>query len=459
MRGRILVVDDEKLIRWNIMEKLNQLGFITEEAGTVAEAKQIINKKIIDLAIVDLRLPDGDGMNILKDITIKQPGVPILIITAYSSVSNAVEAMKNGAFDYISKPFEIEELILRVERAIEQLHLRNSFQVGLQQSKRIFNLDHIIGKSPKIQEVKQIIKKVAESPSTTILLLGESGTGKDIAARVIHYESERAAYPFMNITCTALPENLLESELFGYEPGSFTGADHLKKGLFELANYGTVFMDEIGDVPLSVQSKILRVLEEKTFKRIGGTVDIQVDVRVIVATNKDLEEMVHTGTFREDLFYRLNVVPIVLPPLRERYGDIPLLAEHFLNLFNKEFRRNRKIFSNEAMEKLLSYHWPGNIRELRNVIERAVLLGKDDTIQADEIILGRVSFGGVRTTNNEIVLLPPSGCPLEDVEKSLIRQALERTNWNLTRAGALLNISRDQVRYKAEKYGLRQEKI
>jgi len=387
MRGRILVVDDEKLIRWNIMEKLNQLGFITEEAGTVAEAKQIINKKIIDLAIVDLRLPDGDGMNILKDITIKQPGVPILIITAYSSVSNAVEAMKNGAFDYISKPFEIEELILRVERAIEQLHLRNSFQVGLQQSKRIFNLDHIIGKSPKIQEVKQIIKKVAESPSTTILLLGESGTGKDIAARVIHYESERAAYPFMNITCTALPENLLESELFGYEPGSFTGADHLKKGLFELANYGTVFMDEIGDVPLSVQSKILRVLEEKTFKRIGGTVDIQVDVRVIVATNKDLEEMVHTGTFREDLFYRLNVVPIVLPPLRERYGDIPLLAEHFLNLFNKEFRRNRKIFSNEAMEKLLSYHWPGNIRELRNVIERAVLLGKDDTIQADEIIL------------------------------------------------------------------------
>ncbi|HOV33964.1 MAG TPA: sigma-54 dependent transcriptional regulator, partial [Candidatus Hydrogenedens sp.] len=447
---------DEKLIRWNIIEKLSQLGFITEEAGTVAEAKQIIYKKIIDLAIVDLRLPDGDGMNILKDITMKQPGVPILIITAYSSVSNAVEAMKNGAFDYISKPFEIEELILRVERAIEQLHLRNSFQVGLQQSKRIFNLDHIIGRSPKIQEVKQIIKKVAESPSTTILLLGESGTGKDIAAHVIHYESERATYPFMNITCTALPENLLESELFGYEPGSFTGADHLKKGLFELANYGTVFMDEIGDVPLSVQSKILRVLEEKTFKRIGGTVDIQVDVRVIVATNKDLEEMVRTGTFREDLFYRLNVVPIVLPPLRERYEDIPLLAEHFLNLFNKEFRRNRKEFSNEAMEKLFSYHWPGNIRELRNVIERAVLLGKDDTIQADEIILGRVSFGGVRTTSNEIFLLPPSGCPLEDVEKSLIRQALERTNWNLTRAGALLNISRDQVRYKAEKYGLRQ---
>lgn len=456
MRGRILVVDDEKLIRWNIIEKLNQLGFITEEAGTVAEAKQIIHKKIIDLAIVDLRLPDGDGMNILKDITIKQPGVPILIITAYSSVSNAVEAMRNGAFDYISKPFEIEELVLRVERAIEQLHLRNSFQVGLQQSKRIFNLDHIIGRSPKIQEVKQIIKKVAESPSTTILLLGESGTGKDIAARVIHYESERAAYPFMNITCTALPENLLESELFGYEPGSFTGADHLKKGLFELANYGTVFMDEIGDMPLSVQSKILRVLEEKTFKRIGGTVDIQVDVRVIVATNKDLEEMVHTGTFREDLFYRLNVVPIVLPPLRERYEDIPLLAEHFLNMFNKEFRRNRNEFSNEAMEKLLSYHWPGNIRELRNVIERAVLLGKDDIIQADEIILGRVSFGGVRTTSNELVLLPPSGCPLEDVEKSLIRQALERTNWNLTRAGALLNISRDQVRYKAEKYGLKQ---
>jgi len=457
MQGRILVVDDEKLIRWNIIEKLNQMGFITEEAGNVAEAKQIVHKKMLDLAIVDLRLPDGEGMDILKEISIKQPGVPAIMITAYSSVSNAVEAMKNGAFDYISKPFEIDELMLRIQRAIEQSHLRNSIQVGLQQSKRIFNLSHIIGKSPKIQEVKQILKRVAESPSTTILLLGESGTGKDIAGRVIHYESERAIYPFMNITCTALPENLLESELFGYEQGSFTGADHLKKGLFELANYGTVFMDEIGDTPLSVQSKILRVLEEKAFKRIGGTADIYVDVRVIVATNKDLEEMVRAGTFREDLYYRLNVVPIVLPPLRERCEDIPLLAEHFLNLFNKEFRRNRKGFSDEAMSKLLSYHWPGNVRELRNVIERAVLLGKDEIIQGDEIILGRVSFGGVRTMNNEFVLLPPSGCSLDDVEKSLIRQALERTNWNLTRAGALLNITRDQVRYKAEKYGLKPE--
>ncbi|HOK08618.1 MAG TPA: sigma-54 dependent transcriptional regulator [Candidatus Hydrogenedens sp.] len=457
MPGRILVVDDERLIRWNIIEKLNHLGFITEEAGNVAEAKQIIHKKMLDLAIVDLRLPDGDGMDILKYIGNTQPGVPIIMITAYSSVSNAVEAMKNGAYDYISKPFEIDELILRIQRAIEQSHLRNSIQAGLQQNKRIFNLDHIIGKSPKICEIKHILKKVAESPSTTILLLGESGTGKDIAARVIHYESERAIYPFMNITCTALPETLLESELFGYERGAFTGADHTKKGLFELANNGTVFMDEIGDIPLSIQSKILRILEEKAFKRIGGTTDIYVDVRVIVATNKNLEEMVQNGTFREDLYYRLNVVPIVLPPLRERYEDIPLLAEHFLELFNKEFKRKRKGFSKEAINKLLSYHWPGNVRELRNVIERAVLLGKDEIIQSDEIILGRVSFGGVKTTSDDIAQLPPSGCSLEEVEKSLIRQALERTNWNLTRAGALLNITRDQVRYKAEKYGLRQE--
>lgn len=456
-QGRVLVVDDEKLIRWNIAERLNKVGFITEEAGNVAEAKQILQKKGIDLAIVDLRLPDGDGMDLLREITSKQPGVPVIVITAYSSIPNAIEAMKTGAYDYLSKPFELDELMLRVERAIEQIRLRNSIQVGLIQSKRIFNINHIIGISPKIQEVKQILKKVAESPSTTILLLGESGTGKDIAARVIHYESERAAFPFMNITCTALPETLLESELFGFEQGAFTGAEHLKKGLFELANHGTVFMDEIGDMPLSIQAKVLRVLEEKSFKRIGGTVDIQVDVRVIVATNKNLEEMVRKGTFREDLYYRLNVVPIVLPPLRERPEDIPLLAEHFLKLFNQEFRRERKGFTHKAMEKLKSYHWPGNIRELRNVIERAVLLGKEDYVEEDEIILGRVTFGSARVNDKDIFLLPPAGCSLEEVEKSLVRQALERTNWNLTRAGALLNISRDQVRYKMEKYKLKEE--
>ncbi|MCX8065334.1 MAG: sigma-54 dependent transcriptional regulator [Candidatus Hydrogenedentes bacterium] len=456
MSGRVLVVEDEKLIRWNIVEKLHSMGFLTEEAGSVNEAKNIISKRALDIAIVDLRLPDGDGMDILKEIVSKQPGIPVLIITAYSSISNAVEAMKNGAFDYVSKPFEMDELIMRVQRAIEQSHLRNSFQIGLQQSKRIFNLEHIIGESSRIKEAKKLLKSVAESPSTTILLLGESGSGKDLAARVIHYESERAPYPFMNITCTALPESLLESELFGYEAGSFTGADRLKKGLFEIANRGTVFMDEIGDMPLSIQAKVLRILDEKTFKRIGGSVDIQVDVRVIAATNKNLEEMVKNGTFREDLFYRLNVIPIEIPPLRERAEDIPLLAEHFLNLFNKEFRRERKGFTPEAIRKLLSYHWPGNVRELRNVIERAVLLGKEDFIHEDEIILGRASLARGRSFSGaELFLLPPGGCSLEEVEKSLVKQALERTNWNLTRAGALLNISRDQVRYKIEKYGLK----
>lgn len=455
MTGRVLVVDDERLIRWSIIEKLHGLGFDTEEAGGVSEARNIINKRALDVAIVDLRLPDGDGMDILREIVSKQPGTPVIVITAYSSISNAVEAMKNGAFDYVSKPFEMDELLMRVQRAIEQSHLRNSFQIGFQQSKRIFNLDHIIGESPKIKEVKRLLKSVAESPSTTILLLGESGSGKDLAARVIHYESERAPYPFMNITCTALPESLLESELFGYEAGAFTGAERMKKGLFEIANRGTVFMDEIGDMPLSIQAKVLRILDEKTFKRIGGSVDIQVDVRVIAATNKSLEEMVKNGTFREDLFYRLNVIPIEIPPLRERAEDIPLLAEHFLKIFNKEFRRDRKGFTPEAIKKLLSYHWPGNVRELRNVIERAVLLGKEDLIHEDEIILGRVSLGGSKVGSGELFLLPPGGCSLEDVEKALVKQALERTNWNLTRAGALLHISRDQVRYKIEKYNLR----
>lgn len=455
MAGRVLVVDDEKLIRWDIVKKLQSLGFTTEEADGVEEAQQIVNKKAIDLAIVDLRLADGDGMDVLKDIISKQPGTPVIIITAYSSISNAVEAMRNGAFDYISKPFNMDELVMRVQRAMEQTHLRNSFQIGLQQSKRIFNLDHIIGESEKIKEIKKLLKNVAESPTTTILLLGESGTGKDLAARVIHYESERAPYPFMNITCSAFPETLLESELFGYEAGAFTGADRLKKGLFEIANRGTVFMDEIGDMPLSIQAKVLRILDEKTFKRIGGTVDIQVDVRVIAATNKNLEEMVKNGTFREDLFYRLNVIPILIPPLRERAEDIPLLADHFLKLFNKEFRRSRKGFTPEAIKKLLSYSWPGNVRELRNVIERAVLLGKDELIHEDEILLGRVNLITGKESYKEIFPLPPGGCSLEEVEKSLVKQALERTNWNLTRAGALLNISRDQVRYKIEKYNLR----
>lgn len=450
MPARILIVDDEKLIRWSLRERLTADGYAVAEAGDVKSARAMLDSTPYDVALFDLKLPDGDGLALLKQARERRPELTALIITAHSSIQNAVEAMKEGAYDYLSKPFDMDELSLTVKRALENHGLRRTLSAELGQKKRQFGFDSLLGVSPRFCDVKAILHKVAASDSTTVLLLGETGSGKDMIARAIHYESIRAEKPFMNITCTAMPESLIESELFGYEEGAFTNAAGQKAGLFELAHNGTVFLDEIGDMPPSLQSKLLRVLEEKTFRRVGGTADISVDCRIVAATNRNLAQLIEEGKFRDDLYYRLSTVPIVVPPLRERGDDIALLARHFLDVYRRKMGRAVHGFSQKAIEKLLHYSWPGNVRELRNIVERTVLLSAGDLIDERDIVLGRLDTGASGVTH--AIVLPPEGCRLADVERALIEQALERTQGNQTQAANLLGISRDQVRYKVEKY-------
>ena len=457
MAMRILVVDDEKLIRWSMRERLQAEGYEVFEAADGAGAAPIIEAGNFDLALLDLRLPDTDGMTLLKKIQEILPGLPVIIITAYSSVNGAVDAMKSGAADYITKPFNMDELAMIVKRALEITEIQRQMRSHVTEQKALFGLSNVIGSSPRMLTIKDLVQRVARSETTTVLLLGESGTGKDLIARTIHYESSRVDKPFVNITCTALPESLLESELFGYEKGAFTDAKAQKKGLFEFANGGTVFLDEIADMGPALQAKLLRVLEDKTFKRIGGAQDITVDVRIVAATNRDLDSAIRQGQFREDLYYRLSTIPIVVPPLRERLEDIPVLANHFLRAYNLEFHNAFRQFAPGVLDKLAAYAWPGNVRELRNAIERAALLATGETITADDIILGRSALHGAAEPTgaaSDVARLPEKGCNIEDVEKELIRQALERTQGNRTRAAELLGITRDQVRYKIEKYGL-----
>jgi transcriptional regulator with PAS, ATPase and Fis domain len=337
-----------------------------------------------------------------------------------------------------------------VEKALETTRLRREVRALRATQAQPYSLDRIVGDSAVMAGVRAFLQKIASSPASTVLLTGESGTGKDLAAKVIHYASERASRPFMNITCSALPETLLESELFGHERGAFTGADRQKRGLLESADGGTVFLDEIGEMVPLLQAKLLRFLEEKSFRRVGGNVDLRVDVRIIAATNRNLETEVRQGKFREDLYYRLNVVPIVLPSLRERREDIPLLINYYVDSYNSEFRKRIKRVSPEAMERLKAYPWPGNVRELRNVVERAMLL-----VEGDELGAAQFPITEARTARlTEAVELPAGGVDLEQLERSLVVQALDRTSWNQTRAASLLGLNRDQIRYRIEKFKL-----
>jgi transcriptional regulator with PAS, ATPase and Fis domain len=338
-----------------------------------------------------------------------------------------------------------------VEKALETTRLRREVHALRASQAQPYSFDRIVGEGPAVVAVKALLKKVASSPASTVLLTGESGTGKDLAAKVLHYNSARASKPFMNITCSALPEALMESELFGHERGAFTGADRQKRGLFEVADGGTVFLDEIGEMVPGLQAKLLRFLEEKTYKRVGGAVDIKVDVRVVAATNRNLQEEVKQGRFREDLFYRLNVLPIAQPPLRDRADDIPRLVEFYVDVYNTEFKKRIRGVSAEAMAQLQRHPWPGNIRELRNAVERAMLLTEEQTLG-----VGDFSPAGATATLRlgEAVELPPAGLDLEQLERSLVVQALERTGWNQTKAGALLGLNRDQIRYRVEKFQL-----
>src|SRR5262245_61574961 len=339
MTPRILIVDDEKLIRWSITERLTRENFLTSEASDGASAATVLAREPVDLVLLDLKLPDTDGLTLLRQFQERAPELPVVIMTAHSSVDTAVEAMKRGAHDYLTKPFNLDELVLSVRRALETTGLRREAGERLREAKGRFGFANVVGTSKRMKEIVALARKVARSEATTVLLRGESGSGKDVIARAIHYESARAGAAFMNITCTAITDTLLESELFGHERGAFTDARSQKKGLFELADGGTLFLDESGDMSPSLQAKLLRVLEEKKFRRVGGTEDVKIDVRVIAATNRDLEKAIRERTFREDLFYRLNIIPIDLPPLRDRPEDIPSLVDYFLGHFSREFKR------------------------------------------------------------------------------------------------------------------------
>jgi DNA-binding NtrC family response regulator len=446
--ANVLVVDDEPLIRLSLRERLGHEGYEIVDAASAHEARERFRPDI-DLVLLDLRLPDGDGLTVLRRIKNESPDTAVVVMTAFSSVEIAVEAIRSGAFHYISKPFDIEDVAMLANSALETTRLRREVRALKGTREREYAFDAIVGRSPVMQGTKALLARVARSPASTVLLTGETGTGKDLAAKTIHYNSARAARSFVNITCSALPEQLLESELFGHERGAFTDARQQKKGLFEMAGGGTLFLDEIGEVTPGLQVKLLRFLEEKTFKRVGGLTDIRVDVRIVAATNRHLAAEVKAGRFREDLFYRLQVMPIDIPPLRERHGDASLLASYFVDLYNREFKKRIRGLTSAAIKLIDRYHWPGNIRELRNVIERAMLLTPRDWLEPAD-------FAGVEQSSTASPFrLPADGVKLPELERQFLMQALERTGGHQGKAAALLGLNRDQVRYRIEKFGLR----
>ena len=453
---RLLVVDDELAIRKALEQRFTEEGAAVESASGVQVARQALREAEFDLIILDHRLPDGTGLGLLENLRAEGCEAAIVMMTAYASPQDAVRAMKNGAADYVMKPFDLDEMVVVAARAVEHRALRSEVTRLRSRDEAARGVQALIGSSTATQELRDFVKRVAQSGAQTILISGESGTGKDLVARAIHYASEQQDAPFLNITCTALPEALLESELFGHEKGAFTDARQSKAGLFESANGGTIFLDEIGDMPLSLQAKLLRFLESKSFRRIGGLRELKVHVRVIAASNRNLHQAIESGDFRRDLFYRLNVIPIEIPPLRDRLADVPDLIEHFTHDFCRELRRPREGFSGKALDLLCQHPWPGNVRELRNCVERAVLLSQNTKLDVEDLpreIRG-AGEGDPSAAGDRVMTLPPHGVVLDELIKDLLDQALVKSNGNKSRAATLLGIHRDQVRYWVKKYGL-----
>jgi DNA-binding NtrC family response regulator len=484
---KVLIVDDEKLIRWSVRRQLEEWGYTALEAEGGMGGLAQIRSESPDLILLDVRLPDLSGIEVLREVKQNNLSIPVIMITGDPQLDDIKTAIKLGALDFIKKPLDFDELQITIANAIDRSTLRSERDSLREEVRKRSGYHEVVGKSPPMMELMNFVRKVAASEASTVLIQGESGTGKDLVAKAIHYDSVRADKPFVAINCSAIPETLMEAELFGHERGAFTDAKAQKKGLFEVADGGTLLLDEIGEMSTYLQAKLLRVLEDQTFRRIGGVKDIGVDVRVIAASNRDLEQGVREGTFRQDLFYRLSVIPVFIPPLRRRKEDILPLVEFFIERYNFRFRKAIRGIAQEARDLLLAYDWPGNVRELKNAVERAMILEEADYIRPTYLpiqVTGKpqgaenlpaavtVPDGGAPFESHPVVTaavaswrplpsgrmipvldLPKQGTSLEEVEKELVGLALRQTSGNQTHAAKLLDISRDALRYKMKKFG------
>lgn len=452
--GNILIVDDEKGQREILKTIIQGEGYEVMTASNEREALKAIGEGVFDAIMTDLKMPGGDGTHLLTSILKERPNTSVVIMTAHGTIDSAVEAMKLGAFDYLTKPLERDELLVVLNKAVEKTKLLNENTRLREQLEEKFKIENIIGRDGTMQDVLKIIKKVSNSNST-VLIFGESGTGKELAARAIHHNSPRRDKPFMDINCAAIPETLLESELFGYEKGAFTGASTRKMGLFESANGGTLFLDEIGDMGIGLQARLLRAIQEREIRRVGGKDNIKIDVRIISATNKNLEGEIKEGRFREDLYYRLNVIAFRIPPLRERMGDLPELVSFFISKYNRSLGKKINGISDNALNLLLNYSWPGNVRQLESVIERAVLLTDVSTIEMDTlppeisnkpIQIGKIDFD-----------IPNDGISFEELEREVLLKAMRKSNWIIAKAAQLLDMSYRTLQYRLNKFGIKRE--
>jgi len=452
--AKILIVEDDRHTLSGLMEILSQEGYEVDGVDSAKKALKHLQKDAYDVLLTDLKMSEMNGMDLYERSLPIAPEMKTIVMTAYSSIKDAVEAMKKGVYEYLTKPLDLDELFVILEKAIGEQRLQRENVELKKQVKSTYSFENIVGHSPSMQQIFNTIAKVAKTHST-VLIRGESGTGKELVARAIHYNSSRAEKPLVGISCASFPETLLESELFGYEKGAFTGADSRKKGRFELAHEGTIFLDEIGDISESVQTKLLRVLQEKKITRLGGTETVSVDVRLITATNRDLEKAMSESKFREDLYYRLNVIPIVLPPLRELKEDIPLLVEHFIKKFSLENKIPPPLISEAALKLCMEHHWPGNVRELENAIENAIVLGEGAAILPEHLPFGIFSRS---RSSIKLDFLKNSGRTFKDkvaaAEKLILHEAIEQVGGNKSEAAKLLDISLRTMRYKIKKYRL-----
>ncbi len=449
MSMRVLIVDDEKNMRWVLSQALEADGFEIAQATNGKEALEAVGEQAPDIMVLDHRMPAPDGMEVLRRVRANGHTFPIIMLTAHGNVQTAVEAMKAGANEYLTKPFDLEELKLAIDKALKMSNLAAEVERLREELDKEYDVEGIIAADPTMLDVFENVRKVAPT-NATVMIYGESGTGKELVARAIHALSGREDQPFISVSAGALPETLLESELFGFEKGAFTGAVTAKPGRFEMANGGTLFLDEIGDISPATQVKLLRVLQERRFERLGGTRSIDIDVRVVAATNRDLQQLIAEGMFREDLFYRLNVVPIQLPPLRSRVADVPRLVAHFL----EKYKAGDRKLSDEAMEALVTYKWPGNVRELENTIERIVILAQGNEIGVVDLP-AEVRLGGAACqVGGTGIILPEDGCDLEEVELDLVRQALDRTGGSAPKAAKMLGLTTKTLEARMSRLGL-----